>query len=44
MFAKVFHIYNLVRFSQHYQVGQIGIIIPVLQLGTLRVREATWCH
>lgn len=44
-FAKVFHICNFIRFSQLCGVGQTGIIIPSLQMRTLKVREAngsTW--
>lgn len=43
--AKIFHIHNFIRFSQHWGgVGQTGIIIPILQMRTPRVREGYLIH
>ena len=42
--AKVFHIHNFIRFSQRWGVGQTGIIIPILQMRTPRVREGYLIH
>lgn len=41
-FAEVFHIHNLIRFSQRCGVGQAGIIIHELQMRTSSVGEAKW--